>query len=104
MTSNYPQIIEPTTGCIASALSVLGKKWTALILRDLTIEPKHFCELERSVKNITPRILSQRLRDLEKQGIITNDHTYNSYSLTDKGTDLIPILKQMATWGNKYPR
>jgi len=104
MTSNYSQVIEPTNGCIASALSVLGKKWTALILRDLIIEPKHFCELQRSVKHITPRILSQRLYDLEKQGIITKDLASNSYSLTEKGMDLIPILKQMATWGNKYPK
>ena len=93
--------IEPKTGCIASAMNVLGQKWTALILRDLMPGPKRFCELERSVEKINPRTLSQRLDDLESQGIILSEEGH--YRLTDKGMDLLPILKQMAAWGTKYP-
>ncbi len=93
--------LEPKTGCIASAMNVLGQKWTALILRDLMCGPKRFCELERSVGQINPRTLSQRLDDLESQGIISSDSGH--YLLTDKGLDLLPILRQMAAWGIKYP-
>lgn len=93
--------IEPTVGCIASAVTVLGSKWTALILRDLMEGPKRFCELERSVGNINPRTLSQRLSILENQRIITSSE--GRYCLTSKGEDLLPILKQMAAWGTKYP-
>lgn len=93
--------IEPVEGCIASAMRVLGRKWSALILRDLHSGPKHFCELEHSIEKITPRVLSQRLNDLEDQQIIKL--VDGSYSLTNKGIDLIPTLKQMASWGSKYP-
>lgn len=99
--------LEPKVGCIAAAMRVIGNKWTALILRDLFAGPKRFCELEKSVGSINPRTLSQRLDDLEAEGIITR-HSFaevpprTEYTLTPKGRDLQPILKQMAAWGNKY--
>jgi DNA-binding HxlR family transcriptional regulator len=99
--------IEPKVGCIASAMEIIGNKWTALILRDLFTGPKRFCELEKSVGNINPRTLSQRLDDLEEHGIITRQSfaevpPRTEYTLTDKGEDLLPILKQMAAWGTKH--
>lgn len=99
--------IEPRIGCIASAMQVIGNKWTALILRDLFGGPRRFCELERSVGNINPRTLSQRLDDLEASGIITRQIYAEvppraEYALTEKGEDLLPILEQMAAWGAKY--
>jgi DNA-binding HxlR family transcriptional regulator len=99
--------VEPKVGCIASAMAIIGNKWTALILRDLMSGPSRFCELEKSVGNINPRTLSQRLDDLEQHGIITR-RTYaevpprSEYALTPKGHDLLPILQQMAAWGDKY--
>jgi DNA-binding HxlR family transcriptional regulator len=99
--------LEPKVGCIESAMQVIGNKWTALILRDLFSGPKRFCELESSVGGINPRTLSQRLDDLEDLGII-NRKSYaevpprTEYSLTEKGQDLLPILKQMADWGAKH--
>lgn len=99
--------LEPKVGCIAAAMQIIGNKWTALILRDLFGGPKRFCELEKSVGNINPRTLSQRLDDLEDEGIITKQSFAEvppriEYTLTPKGRDLQPILKQMAAWGNKY--
>ncbi len=100
--------IEPSIGCIASAMQVIGNKWTALLLRDLATGPKRFTELEKSVGGINPRTLSQRLDELETHGIITKE-AYKQipprieYALTPKGFDLIPILRQMANWGEKYP-
>lgn len=99
--------LEPKTDCIASAMQIIGNKWTALILRDLCKEPKRFCELEKSVGNINPRTLSKRLADLEKQGIISKRVFAEvppkcEYSLTKKGRDLQPILQQMSKWGAKY--
>ena len=114
-----PQPIEPHVGCIASAMEIIGNKWTALILRDLSTGPKRFGELEKSLstvrvatgsvtaKVISPRTLSQRLDDLQAHNIITRRAFSEvpprcEYTLTDKGQDLIPILKQMAVWGSKY--
>ncbi|HUD08133.1 MAG TPA: helix-turn-helix domain-containing protein [Candidatus Saccharimonadales bacterium] len=99
--------IEPKAGCVACAMGIIGSKWTALILRDLVRAPRCFSELERSIKGINPRTLSQRLDCLEQQAIIlrqpdTLNKPHVAYSLTKKGTDLIPILEQMAIWGTKY--
>ena len=104
-----PVQIEPTYGCIAATMAIIGNKWTALILRDLFNGPKGFCELEKSVGNINPRTLSQRLDDLEDQGILKkkswpNQPHKSQYSLTRKGQELLPTLKQMAAWGTKYAR
>lgn len=106
-TSTPATKLEPYGGCIASAMNIIGNKWTALILRDLFSGPKRFCELERSVGNINPRTLSQRLDDLEAHGIISRKSfaevpPRTEYTLTAKGNDLLPILQQMATWGTKY--
>lgn len=99
--------LEPRVGCIASAMDIIGNKWTALILRDLAAGPKRFGELEKSVGNINPRTLSQRLDDLEQCAIITKQSFHEvppriEYTLTQKGEDLIPVLRQMAEWGTKY--
>lgn len=99
--------IEPQIGCIASALRVIGQKWTALIIRDLYGGPKRFSELEKSVGSINPRTLSQRLEALESHGVITKETFAEvpprcEYTLTAKGRDLLPILQHMAAWGNKY--
>lgn len=102
-----PEAIESRSGCVAAAMEIIGNKWTALILRDLYAGPKRFTELEKSVGKINPRTLSQRLDDLEQHGIITKKHFAEvppriEYTLTPKGEDLIPVLRQMAEWGNKY--
>jgi DNA-binding HxlR family transcriptional regulator len=101
------QLLEPKAGCIASAMEIIGNKWTALILRDLVSGPKRFSELEKLVGNINPRTLSQRLDDLEQHEIITKQSFAEvppriEYTLTAKGKDLVPVLQQMAAWGNKY--
>ncbi len=105
--TKQPSTLEPKIGCIASAMEIIGNKWTALILRDLCGGPKRFGELEKSVGSINPRTLSQRLDDLEQHGIVTKQSYAEvppriEYTLTQKGRDLVPVLKQMAAWGNKY--
>jgi DNA-binding HxlR family transcriptional regulator len=107
ITTSRPQPLEPKVGCIASAMDIIGNKWTALILRDLMAGPRRFCEFEKSVGNINPRTLSQRLDSLEQHGIITKQSFAEvppriEYALTAKGHALLPILQQMAAWGTKY--
>jgi DNA-binding HxlR family transcriptional regulator len=99
--------LESREGCIASAMNVIGNKWTALLLRDLYTGAKRFGELERSLVGISPRTLSQRLDDLERCGILAKKASqeappHTEYSLTKKGRDLVPVLQQMAAWGTKY--
>ena len=99
--------IETSDGCVARATQIIGNKWTPLLLRDLATGPMRFCELEKSVGSINPRTLSQRLDDLECFGVISKKTFAEmpprvEYTLTQKGEDLLPILKQMAAWGTKY--
>jgi len=101
------QKLERKDGCIATAMQIIGAKWTALILRDLYDGQKRFGELERSLAGVSPRTLSQRLNDLEHCGIISKQSfaeapPRTAYSLTEKGQDLVPVLQQMAAWGDKY--
>ncbi len=99
--------LESHEGCISNAMQIIGNKWTALILRDLSTGPSRFSELERSIAGISPRTLSQRLDELEKRKIVTKKSFAEvppriEYTLTQKGRDLVPLLKQMAKWGEKY--
>lgn len=107
-TPQSPKLIEKRVGCIAASLRVIGDKWTALILRDLAGGTKRFSQLQGSLEGISPRTLSQRLESLTAHGIITKTAYAEvpprvEYTLTDKGRDLIPILKAMADWGLKHP-
>lgn len=99
--------IEKKPGCIQTTLDILGDKWTALILRDVTDQPKTFSELEISLTGISPRTLSQRLKQLETDDVLerckycAHPPRYR-YQLTKKGRELRKILESMAEWGGKY--
>lgn len=106
-TTHKKSDIECRDGCLANALGILGNKWSALILRDLSNGPKRFGELEKSLQGISPRTLSQRLDDLEHCGIVTKESFAEvpprvEYTITQKGRDFIPTLQAMAKWGDKY--
>ena len=99
--------IERKPGCVAEATAILGNKWTALIVMELSQGCARFSHLEKSVEGINPRILSQRLDYLEQKGIIIKRNFAEvpprvEYTLTDKGKDLLPIVRSMAAWGYKY--
>lgn len=92
---------------IERALEVLQGKWTFLILRDLFEGKKRFGELRKSLHGISPKTLSERLKELEEKDIVTRT-AYPTipptveYCLTDKGRSLKPIIKEMKSWGAKW--
>ncbi len=94
--------LEKRVGCIASAMQVIGNKWTALILRDLSSGPKRFKDFETSLPRLNPRTLTLRLRDLQEHGIVQICCEGGGYELTEKGSALIPVLRAMAEWGDTY--
>lgn len=99
--------IEKQPGCVAEALCIMGNKWTALIILELANGPCRFTTIESKLSGISPRTLAQRLDFLKEKDIISKQ-SFNEvpprvvYTLTEKGNDLIHILKSMAEWGNKY--
>jgi len=99
--------IEKHPGCVAEASDIMGNKWTALLVMQLAKGSGRFSALEKALTGISPRTLSQRLDDLEHKKVITKKSYAQvpprvEYQLTNKGKDLIPILKSMAAWGDKY--
>ncbi len=104
LVGELPQNIECS---IEKALDVLGGKWTFLIIRDLFCGTKRFGELRKSLSGVSPKTLSERLKDLESKGIITRTAHPTipptvEYSLTEKGKSLHPLIKQMKLWGAKW--
>jgi DNA-binding HxlR family transcriptional regulator len=97
---------DPTCPVCLTADIICGK-WTLLIVRDLAEGRSRFCELERSLRGISPRTLSIRLRALEEEGVVARQ-TFPEvpprveYALTAKGRALVPIIDDMRTWGSKW--
>jgi DNA-binding HxlR family transcriptional regulator len=102
---------QDTADCpVAYTLGVIGSSWTCLILRDLLLHgARRFQDLQDSLDGIAPTTLSERLRSLERNGIVERRfYSMNppraEYMLTTKGRDLGPIVGAMRTWGRKYAR
>ncbi|WP_122645035.1 winged helix-turn-helix transcriptional regulator [Enterococcus mediterraneensis] len=83
------------------AFTILGKKWNGLIL-DVLLEggPQRFVELANNVPEVSDRVLVERLRELEREGIVTKES--NLYRLTEKGTDLEKSLISVKNWSEKW--
>lgn len=97
------------SGCpINLSLEVFGDRWSLLILRDMMFGGKrHFRELLRSEEGISSNILSDRLKKLVEEGMITraDDPTHKQkaiYSLTEKAIDLVPVFVYLGVWGSKH--
>ena len=97
---------EQTIGCVKAATEILGDKWTPQLLRFFVNEEVvRFCQLQDLVGGINPRTLSARLLALEQNDIIEKIPSHSSrceYRLTEKGIDLLPVLRDMEAWSDKY--
>lgn len=96
-----------STCSIARTLEIVGDKWTLLIVRDLMWHGKHtFQALQESAERIPTNILSERLKRLEKWGLVRREVYQQrpvryAYQLTNEGKSLEPVLLQIMAWGHK---
>ncbi len=94
---------------VTATVSVIGGKWKSIILWILFQDTRRFGELKRRIPKITQKMLTQQLRELERDGIVHRE-VYPvvppkvEYSLTENGRTLVPILQAMAEWGNTYKK
>lgn len=92
---------------VETTLMLIGNKWKVLILRDLLPGKKRFGELKKSIGNVSQKVLTAQLRDMESTGLI-NRKVYPEvpprveYSLTELGQSLKPILDAMWNWGEEF--
>jgi DNA-binding HxlR family transcriptional regulator len=98
------------SGCpIASTLDLVGDKWSLIIVRDMVTGKKRFGEFMASPEGIKTNILTNRLRRMEKAGLVER-HAYQSnparfeYLLTERGRALLPVLQEMCRWANAHVR
>jgi len=100
-------IHEATSCAVAACAEIIGAKWTALLVHDLSEGPRRFSELEHSCAGISPRTLSERLRALEEEELVLRRSYAESpprveYELTGKGAALLPIIEEMRRFGHSY--
>ena len=92
---------------VATTVALIGSKWKLLIMRDLLARPWRFNELKKDLEGISQKVLTDSLRSMEADGIITRT-VYPEvpprveYSLTELGRSLKPILDSMRAWGEAY--
>lgn len=110
------QPTQPTTSSISlaqscpryeHAIQILGKRWTGLLLNALLQGPRRFCELTALVEGLSDRVLSDRLRELETEGIVERlvyPHipVRVEYQLTEKGYALQPVIDAIHTWAEHW--
>jgi DNA-binding HxlR family transcriptional regulator len=96
-------------GCAAAhALDLVGERWALLVVRELLLGPKRFTDLRAGLPGTSPNVLAQRLRELERAGIVRRRKlpppaASRIYELTEWGKDLEPVIISLGRWGVRSP-
>lgn len=94
---------------VATTVQMIGSKWKLLIMRNLLARPWRFNELKKDLEGISQKVLTDSLRSMEADGIITRT-VYPEvpprveYALSDLGESMRPIMDAMAAWGTDYKK
>ena len=92
---------------VATTLMLIGNKWKIFIIQQLMDRPFRFSELRRAIPGISEKVLTDNLRAMEKDGLITRTvfpevPPRTEYALSELGNTMRPIIEGMATWGTGY--
>ena len=107
MAIQIPAATDEKRHAVALSADIVGAKWTALLIYDPASSTRRFRELEHSLAGISSRTLAERLRALEREGVVRR-HSYPEspprveYELTAKGRDLLPIIDAMTEFGQAW--
>ena len=94
---------------VATTVQLIGNKWKLLIIRNLLVRPWRFNELQKSLDGISQKVLTDNLRSMETDGIITRTVYAEvpprvEYALSPLGESMRPILNSTQAWGEAYKR
>ena len=94
---------------VATTVGLIGSKWKLLIMRNLLQRPWRFNELQRDLEGISQKVLTDSLRSMEADGIITRTvypevPPHVEYALSDVGESMRPIIEAMEQWGTEYKK
>ncbi|MBB2955246.1 DNA-binding HxlR family transcriptional regulator [Bifidobacterium commune] len=92
---------------VETTMTLIGNKWTVLIVRDLLQGTKRFSELRRSIGNVSQKVLTSNLREMEAAGLVSRKVYAEvpprvEYSLTETGRSLKRVIDAMSAWGAGY--
>lgn len=92
---------------VATTVSLIGSKWKLLIIRNLLVRPWRFNELKKDLQGISQKVLTESLRSMEEDGIITGTVYAEvpprvEYAPSELGESMRPIIKSMEEWGISY--
>ena len=89
---------------VAKAMELLDERWTLLVIRELMMGSEHFNQLRRGLPRMSPTLLSRRLQQLVRAGIIVREESGDAvrYLLTEAGEELRPVVLALGTWGTRW--
>ncbi len=89
---------------VSKAMEMLDERWTILVIRELLIGSERFNELRRGLPRMSPTLLSRRLQQLERAGLVERRVSGKdvTYTLTDAGRDLQPVVEAVGAWGSRW--
>jgi len=92
-----------------AAFELLGKRWTGLIIQVMLNGPKRFSDFQEVIPNLSPRMLTERLKELEEHGVVVRQvypemPVRIEYELTDKGRDLQNVMTEVQAWASKWSK
>ena len=91
-------------GCLAAhALNLVGDRWALLVVRELMLKPKRFQAIRAGLPGITAGVLTQRLTQLTRAGVVEHEAGTGAYALTASGQALRPVLVALCNWGSRHP-
>ncbi|MEN3328637.1 MAG: hypothetical protein V7638_3444 [Acidobacteriota bacterium] len=99
---------NPVEGCpLTAALAAIGGKWKLIIVYFLAESPKHFAALRKAMPGISPKVLTQQLRELISDGIVNREPKGTvpapvEYSLTKYGQSVLPLIEDVRLWGRGH--
>ena len=90
-----------------AAVELIGRRWAGAILWTLAAGPQYFADIARAVPGLSDRLLSQRLQELEAEGLVDREvHAGNpprvSYALSAKGRELEPAIQELGAWAKRW--
>jgi DNA-binding HxlR family transcriptional regulator len=103
-----PRRANPLPGCpLTAALAAVGGKWKLIIVYWLAESPRHFAGLRQLIPGISPKVLTQQLRELLSDGLVQRAPTGPvpapvTYSLTDYGCSVLPAVEALRQWGRGH--
>jgi DNA-binding HxlR family transcriptional regulator len=105
--SDMDETLSPFCPRYSKATEIIGRRWTGGVLRALMAGRTHFSEIAATVPGLSDRLLSERLKELEDEGIVRRNVTACrpvkiDYELTEMGKALIPVVQSLAGWAEEW--